>query len=80
MCVCVVVVAVHGMVNLLLFLHLLCFTMKVHHWPCKQCGDAQIVLLPVSVDNGAVLDVQFDKFYHQPPDGYDSIMIEQSLL
>ena len=54
--------------------------MKVHHWPCKQCGDAQIVLLPVSVDNGAVLDVQFDKFYHQPPDGYDSIMIEQSLL
>ncbi|KAK7484464.1 hypothetical protein BaRGS_00024349 [Batillaria attramentaria] len=32
------------------------------------------------VDNGAVLDVQFDKFYHQPPDGYDSIMIEQSLL
>lgn len=32
------------------------------------------------VDNGAVLDVQFDKFYHQPPDGFDSIMIEQSLL
>ncbi|XP_076435950.1 SPRY domain-containing protein 7-like [Babylonia areolata] len=32
------------------------------------------------VDSGAVLDVQFDKFYHQPPDGFDSIMIEQSLL
>ncbi|KAL8578367.1 hypothetical protein ACOMHN_031741 [Nucella lapillus] len=32
------------------------------------------------VDNGAVLDVQFDRFYHQPPSGYDSIMIEQSLL
>ncbi|ESO88552.1 hypothetical protein LOTGIDRAFT_125726 [Lottia gigantea] len=32
------------------------------------------------VDDGAVLDVQFEKFYHTPPDGYDSIMIEQSLL
>ncbi|KAL8583241.1 hypothetical protein ACOMHN_013796 [Nucella lapillus] len=32
------------------------------------------------VDNGATLDVQFDKFYHQPPGGFDSIMIEQSLL
>ncbi|XP_069103945.1 SPRY domain-containing protein 7-like [Argopecten irradians] len=32
------------------------------------------------VDEGAVIDVQFDKFYHQPPDGFDSIMIEQSLL
>ncbi|XP_067668580.1 SPRY domain-containing protein 7-like [Haliotis asinina] len=32
------------------------------------------------VDDGAVLDVQFEKFYHQPPEGYDSIMIEQSLL
>jgi hypothetical protein len=33
-----------------------------------------------TVDEGAVLDVQFDKFYHQLPDGFDSIMIEQSLL
>ncbi|KAK3095542.1 hypothetical protein FSP39_015929 [Pinctada imbricata] len=32
------------------------------------------------VDEGAVMDIQFDKFYHQPPDGFDSIMIEQSLL
>ncbi|XP_022286301.1 SPRY domain-containing protein 7-like [Crassostrea virginica] len=32
------------------------------------------------VDDGAVMDIQFDKFYHQPPDGFDSIMIEQSLL
>ncbi|KAK6962889.1 SPRY domain-containing protein 7 [Biomphalaria glabrata] len=32
------------------------------------------------VDEGAVLDVQFDKFYHSPPDGFDPIMIEQSLL
>lgn len=34
----------------------------------------------VLVDEGAVMDVQFDKFYHHPPDGFDSIMIEQSLL
>ncbi|XP_041349427.1 SPRY domain-containing protein 7-like [Gigantopelta aegis] len=32
------------------------------------------------VDDGAVLDVQFDKFYHQPPDSFNPIMIEQSLL
>ncbi|CAG5127709.1 unnamed protein product [Candidula unifasciata] len=32
------------------------------------------------VDNCAVLDVQFDKFYHTPPEGFDAIMIEQSLL
>ncbi|KAH9490699.1 SPRY domain-containing protein 7 [Bulinus truncatus] len=32
------------------------------------------------VDEGAVIDVQFDKFYHSPPNGFDPIMIEQSLL
>lgn len=32
------------------------------------------------VDDGAVLDVHFEKFYHSPPDGFDPIMIEQSLL
>ncbi|KAK6196244.1 hypothetical protein SNE40_001505 [Patella caerulea] len=38
-------------------------------------------LFPVFyVDDGAVLDVQFEKFYHTPPEGFDSIMIEQSLL
>ncbi|GAB1605544.1 hypothetical protein Ahia01_000836500 [Argonauta hians] len=34
----------------------------------------------IYVDDGAVLDVQFATFYHQPPDGFDRIMIEQSLL
>lgn len=32
------------------------------------------------VDEGATLDVQFTNFYNDPPDGFDSIMIEQSLL
>ncbi|WAR27826.1 SPRY7-like protein [Mya arenaria] len=32
------------------------------------------------VDDGATLDVQFTNFYNTPPFGYDSIMIEQSLL
>lgn len=32
------------------------------------------------VDEGAVLDVQFEGFYHTPPDGFDSILIEKSLL
>ena len=34
----------------------------------------------VSVDEGAIMDVQFSSFYHTPPDGFEQIMIEQSLL
>ncbi|XP_013387124.1 SPRY domain-containing protein 7-like [Lingula anatina] len=32
------------------------------------------------VDEGAILDVQFSCFFHEPPEGYNKIMIEQSLL
>ena len=32
------------------------------------------------VDDGAIMDVQFSKFYHEPPPGFEEIMIEQSLL
>ncbi|XP_013787550.1 SPRY domain-containing protein 7-like [Limulus polyphemus] len=32
------------------------------------------------VDDGAILDATFNKFYHQPPQGYDRIMVEKSLL
>nr|SVE80999.1 EOG090X0EPP [Daphnia magna]SVE82760.1 EOG090X0EPP [Daphnia magna] len=34
----------------------------------------------VYVDDGAVLDVVFDNFVHDPPPGFDKIMLEQSLL
>lgn len=34
----------------------------------------------VLVDDGAIIDVQFSHFYHEPPDGYEQIMIEKSLL
>ncbi|CAH1781342.1 unnamed protein product [Owenia fusiformis] len=34
----------------------------------------------VYVDEGAILDVFFDNFYHSPPDGYTEILVEQSLL
>ena len=34
----------------------------------------------ISVDDGATMDVQFQGFYHTPPDGYEEIMIEKSLL
>ncbi|KAJ8309703.1 hypothetical protein KUTeg_011568 [Tegillarca granosa] len=34
----------------------------------------------LNVDEGAVIDVQFEGFYHTPPDGFDSILIEKSLL
>lgn len=47
---------------------------------CPFSGMKGTVYPVFYVDEGAVLDVQFDKFYHQPPDGFDSIMIEQSLL
>ncbi|XP_013785536.1 SPRY domain-containing protein 7-like isoform X1 [Limulus polyphemus] len=32
------------------------------------------------VDDGAILDATFSKFYHQPPQGFDKIMVEKSLL
>lgn len=47
---------------------------------CPFSGMKGTVYPVFYVDEGAVLDIQFDKFYHQPPDGFDSIMIEQSLL
>nr|SVE73853.1 EOG090X0EPP [Daphnia atkinsoni] len=34
----------------------------------------------IYVDDGAVLDVVFDNFVHDPPPGFDKIMLEQSLL
>lgn len=33
-----------------------------------------------TVDDGAILDVQFSEFYHAPPNNFDKIMIEKSLL
>ena len=33
-----------------------------------------------TVDEGAIIDVQFSEFYHVPPSGFDKIMFEQSLL
>ena len=32
------------------------------------------------VDDGAILDVQFNTFYHQPPIGYDGILLEKTIL
>ncbi|OQR68608.1 SPRY domain-containing protein 7-like [Tropilaelaps mercedesae] len=34
----------------------------------------------VYVDGGAVMETAFSSFYHQPPPGYQRILIEQSLL
>jgi len=33
-----------------------------------------------AVDDGAILDMQFSHFFHEPPPGYEQIMIEKSLL
>ncbi|CAF1263170.1 unnamed protein product [Adineta steineri] len=32
------------------------------------------------VDEGAILDIQFSTFYFPPPDGYDRILLEKSLI
>lgn len=32
------------------------------------------------VDDGAILDVQFNAFYHQPPAGFDRILVEKSII
>ena len=34
----------------------------------------------VAVEEGAIMDLQFTSFYHPPPDGFEEIMIEKSLL
>ncbi|KAL5005452.1 hypothetical protein ScPMuIL_018908 [Solemya velum] len=47
---------------------------------CPTRGIKGTVYPVFYVDDSAVLDVQFSKFYSSPPDGFDSIMIEQSLL
>lgn len=47
---------------------------------CPCLGIKGTVYPVFYVDDGATLDVQFTNFYHDPPSGYESIMIEQSLL
>ena len=42
--------------------------------------DLKLPLVSPPVDDSAILDVHFKRFYHQPPDGFEEIMIEQSLL
>jgi hypothetical protein len=32
------------------------------------------------VDEGAVLDVQFSSFFHQPPIGFDRILLEKTIF
>ena len=37
-------------------------------------------LSPPTVDDGAILDVQFSDFFYPPPDGFDRIMFEKNIL
>ena len=43
----------------------------------KQIKYDNVIL---TVDDGAILDLQFSHFYHEPPDGFEQIMVEKSLL
>ena len=37
-------------------------------------------IITSSVDDGAIIDVNFEKFYYEPPQGYSCIMKEQDML
>ena len=39
-----------------------------------------VMFFIVTVDDGAILDVQFADFSYPPPDGFDRIMFEKSIL
>jgi hypothetical protein len=39
-----------------------------------------IVIISALVDEGAILDAVFEKFHHQPPPGFERIMIEKTVL
>ncbi|XP_075146296.1 SPRY domain-containing protein 7 [Haematobia irritans] len=41
---------------------------------------ASTVYPVIYVGNGAILDIILDNFHHPPPNGFESIMLEQSLL
>jgi len=34
----------------------------------------------LAVDDGAIMDTKFCRFYNEPPNGFEEIMIEKSLL
>jgi len=46
----------------------------------QYLNPALLVVHVCPVDEGAIIDVQFNHFYHEPPDGFEEIMIEKSLL
>lgn len=47
---------------------------------CPVTGAKGEVFPVFYVDDGAILDAAFTTFYHQPPPGFDRIMVEKSLL
>lgn len=47
---------------------------------CSITGIRGTVFPAFFVDEGAILDVQFNAFYHQPPIGFDRILLEKTIL
>lgn len=47
---------------------------------CPVTGIKGTLYPAIYVDDGAILDLQFSEFYHVPPNNFDKIMIEKSLL
>lgn len=37
-------------------------------------------IFSIAVDDGAILDINLENFLYPPPNGYEKIMVEQSLL
>nr|CAG4638771.1 EOG090X0EPP [Cyclestheria hislopi] len=56
------------------------FYLNGQNMDCPITNVKGVVYPAVYVDEGAVLDVVFEDFIHSIPNGYDKIMLEQSLL
>ena len=61
------VLGIRGMVYPVFYGERVCFLM------CQ-------ISLSLSVDDGAILDVQFSDFSFPPPDGFDRILFEKNIL
>lgn len=55
---------------------------KVKTWTRIQCLNLWFIvsLSSVLVDDSAILDCQFNDFYHTPPQGFEKILFEQQIF
>ncbi|XP_014665938.1 PREDICTED: SPRY domain-containing protein 7-like [Priapulus caudatus] len=56
------------------------FYLNGKNMQCPVTGIRGMLYPVFYVDDGAIMDVVFNEFFHPPPSGFNKIMIEQSLL